>query len=205
MTAMAFTRPERARSHVDFDGFDCGEPVINGWLNRHGNASNKNGSAALYLSYHKDTGELAGAYTLSSTAVVRSETNAPWMRRNAPMLVPAVLLGQLAVARQYQHQGLAKALVRDAVDRTLQLGLHVGVRALVVDPLNATLTEFYGALGFEGFAGEMRMYFRMPNYPQGCSQEGRNRVDASGSAIRDGMRRVCENGTTPHIDGWMRV
>ena len=61
MTAMAFTRPERARTHVDFAGFDCGEQVINGWLNRHGNASNKNGSAALYLAYHKDTGELAGA------------------------------------------------------------------------------------------------------------------------------------------------
>lgn len=172
MTAMAFTRPERARTRVDFAGFDCGEAAINEWLNRHANASNKNGSAALYLSYHKDAGELAGAYTLSSTAVVRSETNAPWMQRNAPMLVPAVLLGQLAVARQYQHQGLAKALVRDAVDRTLQLALNVGIRALVVDPLNDTLTEFYGALGFEGFAGETRMYFRMPNYPQGCPQEG---------------------------------
>ena len=88
------------------------------------------------------------------------------MRRNSPILVPAALLGQLAVANHFQHRGLAKALIRDAVDRTLQLSLTIGIRALVVDPLNSNLTMFYDSLGFEGFNGETRMYFRMPNYPR---------------------------------------
>ena len=166
MTAMPFTRPERAPCPFDFTGFDCGEQQINDWLKHHANASNKNGSAALYLSYDHETNELAGVYTLSSTTVARDETYAPWMRRNSPILVPAALLGQLAVAKHFQHRGLAKALIRDAVDRTLQLSLTIGIRALVVDPLNNNLTMFYDSLGFEGFNGETRMYFRMPNYPR---------------------------------------
>ena len=60
MTAMPFTRPERAQCPVDFTGFDCGEQQINDWLKHHANASNKNGSAALYLSYDHETNELAG-------------------------------------------------------------------------------------------------------------------------------------------------
>ena len=163
---MPFTRPERARQTVDFGVFDCGAPQIDDWLRCHANVSNRNGSAALYLSHCAQNGELAGVYTLSSTTVVRSETHAPWMRRNAPILIPTVLLGRLAVARQFRHQGLAKALVRDAVDRTRRLALWGGVRALVVDPLNDALSSFYESLGFEGFVADSHMYFRMPKYPR---------------------------------------
>lgn len=81
-----------------------------------------------------------------------------WYRRRSS--------GNLRLPTTSNTGGLAKALIRDAVDRTLQLSLTIGIRALVVDPLNSNLTMFYDSLGFEGFNGETRMYFRMPNYPR---------------------------------------
>jgi GNAT superfamily N-acetyltransferase len=59
-----------------------------------------------------------------------------------------MVLGRLAVDQRFQHQGLGKALLRDAILRTLQVSEVVGVRALLVHAFSESATGFYEAHGF---------------------------------------------------------
>ena len=69
-------------------------------------------------------------------------------------MVPAVLLGRLAVARHYQGQGLGGILLADALSRTSRA--EFGVFAMVVDAKDEAAQRFYEHHGFTLLAGETR-------------------------------------------------
>ncbi|WP_296702237.1 GNAT family N-acetyltransferase [Thiocapsa sp. UBA6158] len=68
-----------------------------------------------------------------------------------PDPIPAMVLGRLAVDRTWQDRGLGKALLRDAILRTLQVSELVGVKALLVHALSEAAVRFYVAHGFRPF------------------------------------------------------
>jgi predicted N-acetyltransferase YhbS len=51
------------------------------------------------------------------------------VRRNMPDPVPVMVLGRLAIDREYQREGLGIALLRDALLRILQASEVAGIRA----------------------------------------------------------------------------
>ena len=69
-------------------------------------------------------------------------------------VVPAVLLGRLAVARHYQGQGLGGILLADALRRPSRA--EFGVFAMVVDAKDEAAQRFYEHHGFTILAGETR-------------------------------------------------
>ena len=71
------------------------------------------------------------------------------VRRNMPDPIPVLVLGRLAVDRRVQGQRLGAALLRDAVQRAMNVAEHAGVRALLVHALNDGARQFYGRYGFE--------------------------------------------------------
>lgn len=69
-------------------------------------------------------------------------------------VVPAVLLGRLAVERRYQGQGLGGILLADALMRTARAEL--GVFAMVVDAKDEAAQSSYEHYGFTVLPGEAR-------------------------------------------------
>lgn len=65
-----------------------------------------------------------------------------------PEPVPVMVLGRLAVDRRYQNRGLGRALLRDAILRTLQAAEIVGIRAILVSAKDDAARQFYLRLGF---------------------------------------------------------
>jgi len=59
-----------------------------------------------------------------------------------------MVLGRLAVDLSWQRHGLGKALLRDAILRTIQVSEVVGVKALLVHALSDQAVGFYEAQGF---------------------------------------------------------
>lgn len=70
------------------------------------------------------------------------------IRRNMPEPIPVMVLGRLAVDLAWQRRSLGKALLRDAILRTIQVSEVVGVKALLVHALSDQAVRFYEANGF---------------------------------------------------------
>jgi GNAT superfamily N-acetyltransferase len=101
------------------------------------------------------TTQEAGYYTLTATGVALNAL-APPIAKKLPRypVVPAVLLGRLAVTRLYQSHGLGGILLADALMRTARADL--GVFAMVVDAKDEAAQRFYEHYGFAPLPGEER-------------------------------------------------
>jgi GNAT superfamily N-acetyltransferase len=60
-----------------------------------------------------------------------------------PNPVPVILIGRLAVDREYQGRGIAQGLLKDAVLRTVQAAEIAGIRAILVHAISDDARRFY--------------------------------------------------------------
>lgn len=99
--------------------------------------------------------KIAGFYTLAEASVA-IDALPDGMVKGLPRypVIPAALIGRLAVAVEHQGKGLGSALIADAVIRTDRLG--IGVFALLVDAKDVRAKVFYETLGFVALPGEVR-------------------------------------------------
>lgn len=105
-----------------------------------------------------DARTVIGFYTLAATAVAVDALPTELTKRLPRYpLVPAVLVGRLAVALDHQGKGLGRALIFDAAIRTDRLG--IGTFALIVDAKDDRAVSFYQSSGFELIHGETRRLF----------------------------------------------
>ena len=75
-------------------------------------------------------------------------------------MVPAILLGRLAVDERYQGQGLGAFLLVDALRRSLMN--EIVAAAVVVDALDETARAFYKYHNFVSVAGvPLRLFLPM--------------------------------------------
>ena len=91
---------------------------------------------------------MVGYYALASASIQHRDLSGRY-RRNMPDPVPAILLSRLAVDRSVQGSGLGKALLRDAMARTVAAAGIIGVRALLVHALSERARAFYLQFDFE--------------------------------------------------------
>ncbi len=91
--------------------------------------------------------DVAGFYTLAATSVLL-DVLAPDRRKKLPRypLVPAILLGRLAVAISHQGRRLGGALVADALIRSS--ASDIAAHLMVVDAKDEAAARFYEHLEF---------------------------------------------------------
>ena len=141
----AVREPEKLSSIHDLSIFNCGEPTLNNWLYRRALQNQESGASSTYVI---TAGKgVVGYYTLAAGSVAR-ETAPGRVRRNVPDPVPVVVLGRLAVDLEFQDRGIGRALLRDAVLRSLQAAHIIGVRAILVHALSDEAKAFYESWGF---------------------------------------------------------
>src|ERR1700691_4093667 len=89
---------------------------------------------------------VVGYYTLTATGIALNALS-PQIAKKLPRhpVVPAALLGRLAVSRNCQGQGLGGILLADALKRTARSEL--GVFAMVVDAKDERAQHFYEHYG----------------------------------------------------------
>jgi GNAT superfamily N-acetyltransferase len=59
-----------------------------------------------------------------------------------------MILGRLAVDKNFQGQAIGKGLLKDAILRTLQAGEIAGIRVLLVHSISDKAKQFYMRCGF---------------------------------------------------------
>jgi GNAT superfamily N-acetyltransferase len=104
------------------------------------------------------TGTIAAFYTFAATSLPLSDIPAEDAKRLPRYsLLPAGLIGRLAVDRRFQGRRLGGALVIDAARRAG--GSDPAIYALVVDAKDETAAAFYEHLGFRRFVSRsMSLY-----------------------------------------------
>jgi GNAT superfamily N-acetyltransferase len=129
------------------EGFDCGVPVLDSWLQRRALRNQRSGASRTWVVLTEDN--VVVAYDASS-AVVLMRAHAPGRAgRGQPEPIPALLLGRLAVDRRQQAQGLGTALLKHFLRKALEVAELVGVRVVLVHAKDEDAAAFYQTYGFE--------------------------------------------------------
>lgn len=129
----------------DLAGFACGEPALDEWLKRRARANQLSGASRTYVAC--EGLRVVGYYCLASGAVAVADAPSR-VRRNMPDPIPMTVIGRLAVDQDWHGRGLGRALLRDAVLRTLHAAEIIGVRGILVHALSPTAKHFYERCGF---------------------------------------------------------
>jgi GNAT superfamily N-acetyltransferase len=148
-------RIEPLSADHDRSCFASGSDALDRYFREQASQDIKRRIATCFVAVDVTAQDLAGYYTLTAASVALNAL-APEIVKKLPRypVVPAVLLGRLAVARSYQGQGLGGVLLADALKRTARA--EVGVFAMVVDAKDETAQRFYEHYGFTLLPGETR-------------------------------------------------
>jgi len=131
--------------------FTCGEVGLDRYIRFYaGQDKKRNLTACHILSDLSAPSRILGYFTLSSYSVDLGQlpdeliTGIPGYP-----VVPAVLLGRLAIASDCQGDGLGELLLMRAFDYVLLYTTKIAARFLVVDALDEQATAFYQKYGFQ--------------------------------------------------------
>lgn len=140
------SRPELLGDHHKRKQFDCGNQYLNQWLWNKADKNQKSNASRCFVTCNKDN-EIIGFYCLSAGSVIRSDAPKN-LQRNMPDPIPVLVMGRLAVDENYHGQGIGKALLRDAILRTLNTSEEIGIVALLVHAISVEAKNFYLSYGF---------------------------------------------------------
>ena len=137
----------------DRGAFLCGVPALDRYFREQVTQDARRRVATCFVAVEAASGTVAGYYTLAATGV-RLDALAPAIAKKLPRypVVPAAMLGRLAVADTARGKGLGTALMVDAIRRVARSDL--AVFALFVDAKDEAARTFYERHGFELLPGE---------------------------------------------------
>ncbi len=145
--SLQFGPPEPLSGAHRLDDFDCGEATLDDWLQRRAMVNQSSGASRSFVVADIEA-RVVGYYALAAGAVSHHLATSK-VRCNRPDPVPVMVLARLAVDRRCQGVKLGASLLQDAVQRTLAVSHHAGVRALLVHALHDKAKQFYEHYGFQ--------------------------------------------------------
>jgi GNAT superfamily N-acetyltransferase len=137
--------PEKLKPSHQFDSFDCGNSHLNTWLKQRALRNESQGASRTYVLLVDNS--VVAYYCLANGAIAQIISTGK-VRRNMPDPIPVMIIGRLAVDLGWQNKGLGKALLRDALLRTLQASEIAGIRAILVEAISEEAKQFYEKCGF---------------------------------------------------------
>lgn len=151
-------RVEALGPQHDRGSFFSGAEALDRYLRSQAGQDARKNMAAPFVLVLPD-GAIGGYYTLSATGVKLTEFPAD-ITRKLPRypLVPATLLGRLAVDQNYQRRGYGRFLLADALFRAVRS--EIASFAVVVDAKDETARRFYERESFLPFPDQPLRLFR---------------------------------------------
>ncbi|MBZ5617678.1 MAG: GNAT family N-acetyltransferase [Acidobacteriia bacterium] len=140
-------------NHHNRADFLCGNASLDRYLKEQAGQDLRRACAIPFvLAPRRGDPSILGYYTLSSYGVDIGELPVEVAKRLPRYpLIPATLLGRLAVDRRHQGQGIGEFLLMDALHRALVQSAVVAAAVVVVDAIDAGAAEFYRHFGFVAF------------------------------------------------------
>lgn len=163
MCTQAWDRIVALDDDVNLDGFRCGEPDIDLWLQRDAREWQETSRCTVYLAM-TDANEIVGFFSLSMHALqVQVVKGVVDVSGNAK--VPTILLGKFGVDERFRGRNRTALgcgrqgplLMREIIDRARQMSALVACRLLYVEALNDGLIAWYERQGFHSMKNPRKM------------------------------------------------
>ena len=131
----------------DLSGFSCRNPSFDSYLQERAGQDMRRRAATVVLLRVRNDPEILGYYTINSFGIALTDLPDA-MRKRLPRypVVPAVLIGRLAIDQRHEGKGFGRFLLIDALERAA--GLDVAVWGVVVDAIDKKAMRFYERFGF---------------------------------------------------------
>ncbi|HJU38687.1 MAG TPA: GNAT family N-acetyltransferase [Tahibacter sp.] len=143
--------PAPLDSRHRLDGFSCTIEELEHWLKQRARKNHLEGATRCFVVCSDDA--VVGYYALAAGSVSRAAAPGG-IRRNMPEPIPAIVLGRLAVHRDWSGRGIGAGLLKDAVLRTLRVSQELGIRVMLCHAVDENARRFYLRHGFVESPGE---------------------------------------------------
>lgn len=155
----AFDRTRHQRA-----GFACGQPALDAYLHKQATQDVTRHVAALFVITQNDDSHVLGYYTLSAFTITVHDMAHPLAQPiirkiSRYPLLPATLIGRLAVDSRMQGQRLGEKLLVDALQRVIHISTQIATLAVVVDAIDERAVAFYEKYGFMPISDQPKRLF----------------------------------------------
>lgn len=142
----------------DRQAFSCGTEPLDRYLQTQATQDVRRHIANCFVASPAESSVVAGYYTLSAASIPMIDLPEALARKlpRYPVL-PAALIGRLAVDRRRQRKQLGAALLFDAIARVSST--DAAVFALLVDAKDKVAVRLWRHYGFESFSGRAARMF----------------------------------------------
>ena len=140
--------------------FSCESEALTRYFHCFATQDVKKGLAKCFVLIDQKQSAIIGFYTLSALSISLADLSPAQVKGVPYPLIPAALLGRLAIDSRFARQGYGKFLIVDAIHKIKQTALAAAL--LVVDAKDDNALAFYRKLGFIEFrqsTGAMRKLF----------------------------------------------
>lgn len=142
--------------------FCCDVEALDLYLQKQAGQDARKYVAAPYVLFDKDSHAVIGYYTLSATGINAGELPPEIIKKRTKYdIVPATLLGRLAIDKNYRGKGLGELLLVDALHRSFSNRTTVASCAVIVEAKDDKARSFYEHFDFICFPNQPHRLFLM--------------------------------------------
>lgn len=141
-------RVELLNPNHERSSFDCGSVALNKFLQQTARQHIDKGISRTFVLVETEEPQTIIGFFSLSLCVVRAEKLPPRWKKKYPSQVPGVKLARLAVAREFQRQGIGGILLIEAMTKTCMIADSAGVIGLFVDAKDKDARSYYTRYGF---------------------------------------------------------
>lgn len=133
----------------DRQGFDCGRPELDRWLQQVARQHQDKGLSKTFVAVDREEpARIWGYHALTLAELENRHLPAAWSRK-LPQRIPGVRLGRLAVDHRFQGRRLGEFLLMDALARAKRIHTEAGGIGLFVDAPDEQAAGYYQRFGFQ--------------------------------------------------------
>lgn len=133
--------------HHDRKSFDCGDNVLNTYLEKFARQNHESGGAKTFLAIDDADGRVLGYYSVAPTSASYEQMPASARQGLPRHPVPGFRLVRLAMDRRVQGLGFGTQLLLAAGKRCIQVAGEVGGVALFIDAKTERAANWYEGRG----------------------------------------------------------
>ncbi|WP_274668274.1 GNAT family N-acetyltransferase [Demequina sp. B12] len=138
-----YLSPVHLSNAHDVTSFRCASEELTIWLQKHARGSHKGGHTRVAVVTPKDSDDVVAYYAIAMGSVAPSEATTRMTSGGGRHPVPVIVLARLAVDERHTGKRLGRALLLDAIRRSIAASSDVGARAITVHCKDTAAKDFY--------------------------------------------------------------